>query len=71
MIWNKIYSFADVESKTPVNSRTLFQAASITPVSVYAAYLKAGQKDKAKQSDQKVLEINPENENAAEILKTL
>lgn len=35
------------------------------------AYLKAGQKDKAKQNYQKVLEINPKNENAAKVLKTL
>lgn len=35
------------------------------------AYLKAGQKDKAKQNYQKVLEINPNHENAAKVLKTL
>lgn len=38
VIWSKTYGLADVESKTPVNSRTLFQAASMSkPVSVYAA----------------------------------
>lgn len=35
------------------------------------AYLKAGQKDKAKQNYQKVLEINPNNESTAKALKTL
>ncbi|PQA91176.1 hypothetical protein B0A69_18140 [Chryseobacterium shigense] len=35
------------------------------------AYLKAGQKDKAKESYRKILEINPKNENAAKVLKTL
>ncbi|MEO4004979.1 serine hydrolase [Flavobacterium sp. CAU 1735] len=38
VIWSKSYGFADVESKTPVESKTLFQAASISkPVSAYAA----------------------------------
>ncbi len=38
IIWSKTYGLADVESKIPVNSRTLFQAASMSkPVSVYAA----------------------------------
>ncbi|MBL1222549.1 serine hydrolase [Chryseobacterium sp. L7] len=38
VIWAKSYGFADVESKTPVNTQTLFQAASMSkPVSVYAA----------------------------------
>ncbi|MBK1896044.1 serine hydrolase [Chryseobacterium paridis] len=35
------------------------------------AYLNAGQKDKAKENYQKVLEINPNHENAAKVLKTL
>ncbi|MDH6253448.1 CubicO group peptidase (beta-lactamase class C family) [Chryseobacterium sp. H1D6B] len=35
------------------------------------AYLSSGQKDKARQNYQKVLEINPKHENAAKILKTL
>nr|WP_315030137.1 serine hydrolase [uncultured Chryseobacterium sp.] len=35
------------------------------------AYLKAGQKDKAKQTYQKLLEINPDNEVAIKALKTL
>ncbi|ASW73992.1 hypothetical protein CJF12_06580 [Chryseobacterium piperi] len=34
-------------------------------------YLKAGQKDKAKQNYQKVLELNPKHEGAAKVLKTL
>lgn len=38
VIWSKTYGFADVESKTPVNSKTLFQAASMSkPVTAYAA----------------------------------
>ncbi|WES98388.1 beta-lactamase family protein [Chryseobacterium arthrosphaerae] len=38
VIWSKTYGLADVESNIPVNSRTLFQAASMSkPVSVYAA----------------------------------
>lgn len=38
VIWSKAYGLADVESKTPVNSKTLFQAASMSkPVSAYAA----------------------------------
>ncbi|WP_048507238.1 serine hydrolase domain-containing protein [Chryseobacterium angstadtii] len=38
VIWSKTYGFSDVESKTPVNSKTLFQAASMSkPVSIYAA----------------------------------
>lgn len=38
VIWAKSYGFADLESKTPVNTQTLFQAASMSkPVSVYAA----------------------------------
>lgn len=38
VIWSKTYGLADVESKTPVNSKTKFQAASISkPVSAYAA----------------------------------
>ncbi|ASK28718.1 penicillin-binding protein 4 [Chryseobacterium sp. T16E-39] len=35
------------------------------------AYLNAGQKDKAKENYKKVLEINPNQENAAKVLKTL
>ncbi|MFN1218766.1 serine hydrolase [Chryseobacterium kwangjuense] len=39
VIWTKTYGYADVESKTPVNSKTLFQAASMSkPVSAYAAF---------------------------------
>ncbi|AZA50636.1 serine hydrolase [Chryseobacterium carnipullorum] len=38
VIWSKTYGFADVESKTPVNSKTLFQAASMSkPVTAYVA----------------------------------
>ncbi|GAE63348.1 serine hydrolase [Chryseobacterium indologenes] len=38
IIWSKAYGVADVESKTPVNTKTLFQAASMSkPVSAYAA----------------------------------
>lgn len=38
VIWSKTYGLADIESKTPVNSKTLFQAASMSkPVSAYAA----------------------------------
>ncbi|WP_165851780.1 serine hydrolase [Chryseobacterium pennipullorum] len=35
------------------------------------AYLNAGQKDKAKENYQKVLQINPKHENAAKVLQTL
>ncbi|MGK6341455.1 serine hydrolase [Chryseobacterium sp. DT-3] len=35
------------------------------------AYMKAGQKEKAKATYQKLLKINPSNENAANVLKTL
>ncbi|MDV7695568.1 beta-lactamase family protein [Chryseobacterium soli] len=35
------------------------------------AYLEAGEKEKAKQNYQKVLDINPNNTNAARVLKTL
>lgn len=38
VIWSKTYGYADVESKTPVSTQTLFQAASMSkPVSSYAA----------------------------------
>jgi len=38
IIWSKTYGYADLESKTPVESNTLFQAASMSkPVSAYAA----------------------------------
>lgn len=35
------------------------------------AYLNAGQKDKARENYQKVLEINPKNQNVGKVLKTL
>ncbi|REC74336.1 hypothetical protein DRF60_17885 [Chryseobacterium elymi] len=35
------------------------------------AYMKAGQKEKAKETYQKLLQVNPANENAAKVLKTL
>ncbi|MNL51775.1 Beta-barrel assembly-enhancing protease [compost metagenome] len=35
------------------------------------AYLKAGKKDKAKQSYQQLIKINPKNERAIQILETL
>ncbi|MDC8100692.1 tetratricopeptide repeat protein [Chryseobacterium rhizosphaerae] len=35
------------------------------------AYVKAGQKDKAKQTYLKLLEISPKNEKAVKVLKTL
>lgn len=38
IIWSKAYGLADIESKIPVGTHTLFQAASMSkPVSVYAA----------------------------------
>lgn len=38
VIWSKTYGMANVESKIPVTSKTLFQAASMSkPVSAYAA----------------------------------
>lgn len=39
VIWSKTYGYADVESKSPVTSKTMFQVASMSkPVSAYAAF---------------------------------
>ncbi|MEN5057497.1 serine hydrolase [Sphingobacterium kitahiroshimense] len=46
VIWSKTYGYADLDSKTPVTSKTLFQVASMSkPVSAYAA-LKAVEEGK-------------------------
>ncbi|MCQ9640950.1 tetratricopeptide repeat protein [Chryseobacterium sp. WG14] len=62
--FTKAIDFFRVNSILYPNSQNVYD-------SLGEAYVKAGQKDKAKQTYQKLLEINPKNENAAKALKTL